>query len=157
MVLAGFEAAHAEDQGGPGRVGGAAVVGGGGLGGQGALAHGRAGEALGGQGGGEAGELGGGGAADGGDAPGVLEDAEVAAEALGLVGGHQVGADHRDAVVADGHHPVAGVLGQGGQAAARLQGGCLRQDHHAAPGDHQRRRRGLLEGVGLVLAGRLAS
>ena len=94
MVFAGFEAAHAEDQGaaGPcvgglgrcGLDGGAGRLGGGGLGGEGAFDDGGAGQALGGQGGPEAGELGGGAAADAGDAAGVFEDAEVAGEALGV-------------------------------------------------------------------------
>ena len=126
MVLAGFEAAHAEDQGGgPGRgrrAGWCRLVGGAGLGGEGAFDDGGAGQALGGQGGPEAGELGGGAAADAGDAAGVFEDAEVAGEALGLDGGDQVGADHGDAVVADRDHGVARVLGQGRQPVAGLAG-----------------------------------
>ena len=142
MVLAGFEAAHAQDQGGPGRVGGRGGRSGGRARRAGCIRDGRAGQALGGQGGREAGELGGGAAADAGDAPGVLEDAEVAGRSAGCsYGGHQVGADHRDAVVADGDHGVAGVLGQGGQPVARLAGRGLHQDHDGAPGDHQHRRR----------------
>ena len=79
----------------------------------------------------------------------MFEDGQVAGEALGFLGGHQVGADHGDAVVADDHDRVAGVLGQGGQAVAGAQQGGFGQDDHGAPGhDHGGRGGGLVGRAG---------